>query len=57
MPVDRAEIGLPGEDGNRPPSSDCLLQEGDRMLAVILGKPMPLARNAEITDPTILSQL
>ncbi len=23
------------------------------MLAVILGKSMPLARNAEITDPTI----
>ena len=31
--------------------------EGDRTLAVILSKAMVLAKDAEITDPTILSQL
>ncbi|WBB68100.1 DUF4132 domain-containing protein [Micromonospora sp. WMMD812] len=31
--------------------------EGDRMLGVILSKAMLLARDTEITDPTILSQL
>ncbi|MEV0092038.1 DUF4132 domain-containing protein [Streptomyces sp. NPDC050738] len=31
--------------------------EGDRTLAVILSKAMMLARDREITDPTILSQL
>ncbi|MFI7608346.1 DUF4132 domain-containing protein [Micromonospora sp. NPDC049366] len=31
--------------------------EGDRMLGVILSKALMLARDTEITDPTILSQL
>lgn len=31
--------------------------EGDRTLAVILSKAMMLARDTEITDPTVLSQL
>ncbi|MFM9555048.1 MULTISPECIES: DUF4132 domain-containing protein [Streptomyces] len=31
--------------------------EGDRMLAVILSKAMLLAKDTEITDPTIVSQL
>jgi hypothetical protein len=31
--------------------------EGDRMISVILSKAMLLARDTEITDPTILSQL
>ena len=35
----------------------CLPFEGDRMLAVILSKAMLLAKDTEITDPTIVSQL
>ncbi|MFF6984913.1 hypothetical protein [Streptomyces sp. NPDC010273] len=31
--------------------------EGDRMLALILSKAMLPAKDTEITDPTILSQL
>ena len=31
--------------------------EGDRMLGIILSKAEMLARESEITDPTILSQL
>ncbi len=37
--------------------SDYLPFEGDRTLAVILSKALLLAKDAEITDPTILSQL
>ncbi|MEV0255888.1 hypothetical protein AB0H82_16700 [Streptomyces sp. NPDC050732] len=35
----------------------CLPFEGGRTLAVILSKAMMLARDDEITDPTILSRL
>ncbi|MEU6203721.1 hypothetical protein ABZ814_09035, partial [Micromonospora musae] len=31
--------------------------EGDRMLGVVLSKALLLARDTEITDPTIVSQL
>ncbi|WP_216590188.1 DUF4132 domain-containing protein [Streptomyces brasiliscabiei] len=44
-------------DGNRTAHTGYLPYEGDRMLAVILSKAMLLARDTEITDPTILSQL
>jgi hypothetical protein len=50
-----ARIG--GTDGNRTAQTGCLPYEGDRMLAVILSKAMLLAKDTEITDPTILSQL
>ncbi|WP_030597432.1 DUF4132 domain-containing protein [Streptomyces fulvoviolaceus] len=39
------------------PSAGYLPYEGDRMLAVILSKAMMLARDTEITDQSILSQL
>lgn len=39
------------------PPAGYLPFEGDRTLAVILSKAMLLARDTEITDPTILSQL
>ncbi|MES5816534.1 DUF4132 domain-containing protein [Streptomyces sp. RG80] len=39
------------------PQTGYLPYEGDRMLAVILSKAMLLAKDREITDPTILSQL
>ncbi|MEV6170965.1 DUF4132 domain-containing protein [Streptomyces sp. NPDC051954] len=39
------------------PQTGYLPFEGDRMLAVILSKAMMLAKDTEITDPTILSQL
>ncbi|MFC3578398.1 DUF4132 domain-containing protein [Streptomyces yaanensis] len=39
------------------PQTGYLPFEGDRMLAVILSKAMMLARDTEITDSTILSQL
>ncbi|MFF4348130.1 DUF4132 domain-containing protein [Streptomyces sp. NPDC001530] len=39
------------------PHSGYLPYEGDRTLAVILSKAMLLAKDLEITDPTILSQL
>ncbi|WP_316726163.1 hypothetical protein [Streptomyces sp. 11x1] len=44
-------------DGNGTPQTGYLPFEGDRMLAVILSKAMLLAKDTEITDPTILSQL
>ncbi|MGW0237159.1 DUF7737 domain-containing protein [Streptomyces sp. NPDC002996] len=31
--------------------------EGDRMISVILSKALLLARDTEVTDPTILSRL
>ncbi|QFQ99929.1 hypothetical protein F9278_31480 [Streptomyces phaeolivaceus] len=46
--------------GNRTARIGHLLCEGDRMLAVILvilSKAMLLAKDTEIADPTILSQL
>ncbi|MGW0709331.1 DUF4132 domain-containing protein [Streptomyces sp. NPDC002643] len=43
--------------GNRNTTTGYLPFEGDRMLAVILSKAMLLAKDTEITDPTILSQL
>ena len=43
--------------GNGTPQTGYLSCEGDRMLAVILSKAMLLAKDTEITDPTILSQL
>ncbi|WP_055713304.1 DUF4132 domain-containing protein [Streptomyces torulosus] len=46
-----------GTDGNRTAQTGYLPYEGDRMLAVILSKAMLLAKDTEITDPTILSQL
>lgn len=39
------------------PQAGYLPYEGDRTLAVILSKAMLLAKDTEITDPTILSQL
>jgi hypothetical protein len=39
------------------PEAGYLPFEGDRTLAVILSKALMLARDTEITDPTILSQL
>ncbi|MEU9785022.1 DUF4132 domain-containing protein [Streptomyces phaeochromogenes] len=39
------------------PQTGYLPYEGDRTLAVILSKAMMLAKDTEITDPTILSQL
>ncbi|MCX4905960.1 DUF4132 domain-containing protein [Streptomyces sp. NBC_00878] len=39
------------------PQTGYLPYEGDRTLAVILSKAMLLAKDTEITDPTILSQL
>ncbi|GAA3792814.1 DUF4132 domain-containing protein [Streptomyces phyllanthi] len=39
------------------PQAGYLPYEGDRTLAVILSKAMMLAKDTEITDPTILSQL
>ncbi|WP_350284043.1 hypothetical protein [Streptomyces graminofaciens] len=43
--------------GNGTPHTGCLPYKDDRMLAVILSKAMLLAKNTEITDPTILGQL
>ncbi|EKX62393.1 DUF4132 domain-containing protein [Streptomyces ipomoeae] len=43
--------------GNQTTQTGYLPFEGDRMLAVILSKAMLLAKDTEITDPTILSQL
>ncbi len=42
---------------NTVPDTGYLPFEGDRTLAVILSKAMLLAKDTEITDPTILSQL
>ena len=44
-------------DGNGTTQTGYLPYEGDRMLAVILSKAMLLAKDTEITDPTIVSQL
>ncbi|WP_329898678.1 DUF7737 domain-containing protein [Streptomyces sp. SP17KL33] len=44
-------------DGNGTRQTGYLPFEGDRMLAVILSKAMLLAKDTEITDPTIVSQL
>ncbi|WP_308185860.1 hypothetical protein [Streptomyces sp. MNU76] len=53
-----AVTGGNGSSGrNGTPQTGCLPFEGDRMLAVILSKAMLLAKDTEITDPTILSQL
>ncbi len=49
--------GSASGNGNRMPATGYLPYEGDRMLAVILSKAMLLAKDTEITDPTILSQL
>ncbi|WP_456340131.1 DUF7737 domain-containing protein [Streptomyces europaeiscabiei] len=46
-----------GGTGNGTPQTGYLPYEGDRMLVVILGKAMLLAKGREITDPTILGQL
>ncbi|MFF7261267.1 hypothetical protein ACFZCL_13405 [Streptomyces sp. NPDC008159] len=61
-PQERFLCGVPksalvAADGNRTAQTGCLPYEGDRMLAVILSKAMLLAKDTEITDPTILSQL
>ncbi|MFF8842530.1 DUF4132 domain-containing protein [Streptomyces sp. NPDC015127] len=45
------------ERGGTAVDTGCLPFEGDRMLGVVLSKAMLLARDTEITDPTILSQL
>ncbi|WP_435859358.1 DUF7737 domain-containing protein [Streptomyces neyagawaensis] len=42
-----------GTDGNRTAQTGYLPYEVDRMLAVILSKAMLLAKDTEITDPTI----
>ncbi|MFF9777138.1 hypothetical protein ACF1HJ_26200 [Streptomyces sp. NPDC013978] len=44
-------------DGNGTTQTGYLPYEGDRMLAVILSKAMLLAKDTEITDPTIVSRL
>ncbi|MGW0840385.1 DUF7737 domain-containing protein [Streptomyces sp. NPDC002787] len=44
-------------DGNGTTQTGYLPFEGDRMLAVILSKAMLLAKDTEITDHTIFSQL
>ncbi|MDX2601225.1 DUF4132 domain-containing protein [Streptomyces caniscabiei] len=43
--------------GNGTAQTGYLPYEGDRMLAVILSKAMLLAKDTEITDPTVVSQL
>ncbi|WP_455360306.1 DUF4132 domain-containing protein [Streptomyces sp. SYSU K21746] len=45
------------KSGGGGPDTGYLPFEGDRTLAVILSKAMMLAKDREITDPTILSQL
>ncbi|MFD4879616.1 hypothetical protein ACFWOB_40520 [Streptomyces sp. NPDC058420] len=55
-PDDRYLCIVPGSDPSVP-QAGYLPYEGDRMLAVILSKAMPPAKDTEITDPTILSQL
>ncbi|MFD9520031.1 DUF4132 domain-containing protein [Streptomyces sp. NPDC059979] len=46
-----------GSGGSGAPDTGYLPFEGDRTLAVILSKAMLLAKDTEITDPTITSQL
>ncbi|MEJ8642795.1 DUF4132 domain-containing protein [Streptomyces sp. MS1.HAVA.3] len=46
-----------GSGGSTAPDTGYLPFEGDRTLAVILSKAMLLAKDTEITDPTITSQL
>ncbi|WP_456340175.1 DUF7737 domain-containing protein [Streptomyces caniscabiei] len=46
-----------GTGGNGTTQTGYLPFEGDRMLAVILSKAMLLAKDSEITDPTIVSRL
>lgn len=48
--------GSTSGNGNRTTPTGHLPSEGDRMLAVVLSKAMSLAKDREITDPTILSQ-
>ncbi|MFF5298816.1 DUF4132 domain-containing protein [Streptomyces sp. NPDC013161] len=55
-PDDRYLCIVPGSNPSVP-QAGYLPYEGDRMLAVILSKAMLLAKDTEITDPTILSQL
>ncbi|MFJ5218280.1 DUF4132 domain-containing protein [Streptomyces sp. NPDC088354] len=43
--------------GSRAPQPSWLPHEGDRMLSVVLGTAQLLARDSEITDPTIVAQL
>ncbi len=55
-PDDRYLCIVPGSNPSAP-QAGYLPYEGDRMLALILSKAMLLAKDTEITDPTILSQL
>lgn len=54
-PNDQYLCIVPG--GSTAPDTGYLPFEGDRTLAVILSKAMLLAKDTEITDPTIISQL
>lgn len=55
-PNDQYLCIVPKSSGTAP-QTGYLPFEGDRTLAVILSKAMMLAKDTEITDPTILSQL
>jgi hypothetical protein len=55
-PGDRYLCIVPAANGGAP-EAGYLPFEGDRMLTVILSKALLLARDTEITDPTIVSQL
>ncbi|MER6450383.1 DUF4132 domain-containing protein [Streptomyces venezuelae] len=56
-PNDRYLCIVPGASGGAVPETGYLPFEGDRTLAVILSKAMLLAKDTEITDPTITSQI
>ncbi|GIG64045.1 DUF4132 domain-containing protein [Phytomonospora endophytica] len=56
-PGDRYLCIVPGQSAGRGPEKLYLPFEGDRTLAIILSKAMLLAKDDEITDPTITRQL
>ncbi|HEY1174906.1 MAG TPA: DUF4132 domain-containing protein [Phytomonospora sp.] len=56
-PGDRYLCIVPGQGAGRGPEQLYLPFEGDRTLAIILSKAMLLAKDDEITDPTITRQL